>query len=353
MNQRITKGMILAAGLGTRLHPITHKTPKPLVPVLNIPNLLYSLDLLKTAGVTDIVVNVHHLRDQIVRYMGDGSRWGVRVAFSEEPVLLGTGGGVKKAEAHFEGKPFVLTNSDFITDGSLSGILSQHFEQRSLATMLLLENPQLAPFYSKVGVDSGSRLCSLPILQTRPPEKTGIFTGVHVLEAENLKHLQPVPSGINQVLYPALMRQQPERVMGSFLEKGFWMDTGDLHFLWDTSLQLIDRLSRKEAWITSFLSRYGGYREMKPGLWATEGTVFDDKIHWTGPVVLGAGCKIEAGARIGPSVVIGEGSTIAANARLTRSVLLPQSCVAAGETLDGALRFESQSLSTKKSSAKD
>jgi NDP-sugar pyrophosphorylase family protein len=351
MSQPISKGMILAAGLGTRLQPITHKVPKPLVPVLNIPNILYSVDLLARAGVRDIVVNVHHLREQLIRFLGDGAKWGVRLSFSQEEILLGTGGGVKKAEAHFDSQPFVLTNSDFITDGDLSEFLTQHFERRSLATMLLLDDPRLAPFYSKVGVDSASRLCSLPILTTRAPDRAGIFTGVHLLDASTLQHLQPVPSGINQILYPALMRDQPDRVFGSFLRRGYWLDTGDLHFLWDTSMRLLERLTEKDAWLQGVLSRYGGYQEIEPGLWSADGVRPATSFKWTGPVVLGRGCAIDRDAHIGPFTVVGNASQVGSGARLTRSVLLPGAFVPAGESLSGVLRFEGQSLPTKKNSA--
>ena len=97
MEKKITKGMVLCAGLGTRLSPITETLPKPLVPVLNVPNLLHSLYLLKRAGIVDIVLNTHHLPEQIESFLGDGSRWDLRLHFSREKTLLGTGGGVKKA----------------------------------------------------------------------------------------------------------------------------------------------------------------------------------------------------------------------------------------------------------------
>src|SRR4051812_30310051 len=113
MKKTMRKGMILSAGLGTRLLPITGTLPKPLVPILNIPNVVHTLDLLKRAGIKQVVLNLHHLSKQIEEYFGDGSRWGLDVRYSFESTLLGTGGGLKKAEAFFEGEPFVLANCDF------------------------------------------------------------------------------------------------------------------------------------------------------------------------------------------------------------------------------------------------
>src|SRR5687768_14967627 len=108
MKTGFKKGMVLAAGLGTRLQPITQKTPKPLVPVLNVPNILHSLYLLKRVGITEIILNLHHLPDQLEQFLGDGSRWGLKLAYSREQQLLGTGGGLKKAEKFFDGQPLVL-----------------------------------------------------------------------------------------------------------------------------------------------------------------------------------------------------------------------------------------------------
>jgi NDP-sugar pyrophosphorylase family protein len=349
MRAGIEKGMILAAGLGTRLHPITHKCPKPLVPVLNVPNILYSIDLLARAGAKDIVINVHHLRKSLVDFLGDGSRWGVRISFSEEEVLLGTGGGVKKAESHFEGKPFLLTNSDFITNADLSPFVSQHFERRSLASMLLIEDPALESYYSKVGTDSASRLCSLPSLTTRPSTRSGIFTGVHLIDSTTLDHLEAKPSGINQVLYPALMRETPDRVFGSFLERSFWLDTGDLHFLWDTSLRLLKRLESGEAWLREVLVKYGELKEIRPGIWCARGQAPEEGIQIKGPVILGANLKLERGCRVGPYTVVGDGSIVGTGSSVESSVLLPGSRLGANVRLEKGLWFESQTLSTQRS----
>src|SRR5262249_29522472 len=114
--------MVLCAGLGTRLKPITEKIPKPLVPVLNVPNLVHTLHLLKRTGIDEIVINTYHLPQALEDYLGDGRRWKMRIHYSRESVLLGTGGGLKKAEPFFEGEPFLLANCDFITNVDLQPI---------------------------------------------------------------------------------------------------------------------------------------------------------------------------------------------------------------------------------------
>ena len=108
--KEIRRAMLLAAGLGTRLLPITEKTPKPLVPVLNVANILYGLFLLKRCGIEEVVLNLHHLPQAIEDYLKDGKPWGMHIEYSREQLLLGTGGGLKKAEAFFNKEPLVLVN---------------------------------------------------------------------------------------------------------------------------------------------------------------------------------------------------------------------------------------------------
>ena len=114
------KAMILAAGRGERLKPLTDTTPKPLLPVRGRPLLIHQLEWLKAAGITDIVINLHHLGEQIVARIGDGSAFGVRIRYSRETELLETGGGVVKALPLLGSEPFLLLNGDIFTDFPLS-----------------------------------------------------------------------------------------------------------------------------------------------------------------------------------------------------------------------------------------
>ena len=120
MSRTIQKAMILSAGLGTRLLPVTGKLPKPLVPVLNIANILFGISLLKKAGIRDVIINTHHLPDTLENFFKKNHSWGIHISFSREEILMGTGGGVKKAEPFFQGQPFVLLNCDFITNIDLT-----------------------------------------------------------------------------------------------------------------------------------------------------------------------------------------------------------------------------------------
>ena len=332
--------MILCAGLGTRLLPITEKCPKPLVPVLNLANLLHNLYLMKTAGISEVILNLHHLGEQIEAVLGDGERFGMKMAYSHEAVLLGTGGGVKNAEAFFENETFVLMNCDFVTNIEILPVIQNHFQRQALATMVLLADEAREPAYSPVGVNEKGHLCSLPKLKTEDPIRTGIFTGIHVLHPSTLAVLQPVPSGINEILYPHFMKTAPHRVFGDFVEDAYWHDTGNLPFLWATSMALLDELSRhSQGTLAQTLRDFAEYEEKRPGVWMKADAKLPSGVKIEGPVIIGEDCVFETGVTIGPRVVVGDRSRVEANARITGSVLLGEAEVLPGEHIDRVVRY--------------
>ncbi|HEY6598064.1 MAG TPA: sugar phosphate nucleotidyltransferase, partial [Pseudomonadales bacterium] len=110
------RGMILAAGRGERLRPLTDHTPKPLVAIAGTPLIVHQLRWLAAAGITDIVINLHHLGDAIAAALGDGAQFGVRIHYSRETTLLETGGGIVRALPSLGAGPFVILNGDVWTD---------------------------------------------------------------------------------------------------------------------------------------------------------------------------------------------------------------------------------------------
>ena len=131
------KAVLLAAGLGTRLRPLTYTTPKPLLPLDGTPIIDHQLRYLASQGILEVVINLHHLGDKIRQHVGDGSRFGLKVGYSEEPTILGTGGGIKKASMNFNRKTFVALNSDTLIDADLGAIMEFHLGSKAQATMVL------------------------------------------------------------------------------------------------------------------------------------------------------------------------------------------------------------------------
>jgi mannose-1-phosphate guanylyltransferase len=225
------KAMVLAAGQGTRLHPLTEQIPKALVPVAGRPMIEYSLLLLKRYGIRDIVINLHHLGEQIERYLGDGAQWGLQITYSKEPDLLDTGGGLLKAKPFLQGGRFIVINTDVLIDLSLNELIEFHANKRAVATLVLRPDP-LADQYGSMEIDGAGRIHRF--LQTRiataPPVPTTklMFTGLQVLEPRVFDYMESDDSvrkfSTTKDTYPRMLLHQ-ERLFG-FRFDGFWQDVG-------------------------------------------------------------------------------------------------------------------------------
>ena len=318
----INKGMILAAGLGTRLLPLTENTPKPLVPILNIPGALYALDFLKRLGISDIILNTHHHAALLESFLGNGSPWDMRLSYSREPKLLGTGGGVGKASSFFAGAPFLLINCDFISNFDVTHAVSNHLHGKALATMVLFKDPQRAALYSTVGTDPAGTLRFLPTCHTGNYSQKGIFSGIHILDAGVLKNIPDGPSAITETVYARGMKSTPDRMRGEYVPAGYWLDTGDLPSYIDTSFRLLDLLVAKDPSLTSFVETYGHLVELAPSIWAKKGTELP-KVRLTGPMIIGERVSVGSGAELGPYCVLGDRAKVAGGVHAERAILLP------------------------------
>src|SRR2546430_10829096 len=137
------KAMILAAGLGTRLRPLSTSVPKPLLPVAGRPLILWNLLLLPRYGITEVIINLHHLGDLIEKELGDGSRFGMRLAYSRESVILGTGGGIKQGGGFFGGAPFMVLNGDTLLELELGEGVGFPTKRGALGTLWVREDPKV------------------------------------------------------------------------------------------------------------------------------------------------------------------------------------------------------------------
>jgi NDP-sugar pyrophosphorylase family protein len=225
------KAMVLAAGQGTRLHPLTEHTPKALVRVAGRPMIEYSLLLLKRYGIRDIIINLHHLGDQIESYLGDGKQWGLQITYSKEPELLDTGGGLLKAKPFLQGGTFIVINTDVLIDLSVRDLLAFHEKNRAVATLVLRRDP-LADQYGSMEIDGDGRIRRF--LQTRiatelsVPTTELMFTGVQVLEPRVFDYMGPDDAlrkfSTTKDTYPRMLMHQ-EKLFG-FRFSGFWQDVG-------------------------------------------------------------------------------------------------------------------------------
>ena len=218
------KAMILAAGLGTRLRPLTYKTPKPLLPVKGKPLIRYALDILKKAGIHEVIVNLHHLPKPLKSYLKHQRDF--KIHFSYEKKILGTGGGIQKVKAFFGNEPFVVMNSDVIMYPDLKKIIALHKKKKALATMLV-RTPKPKETYSQMGVSSKGKIKVFQVKNIPKPLKKAMFTGIHVFHPEIFKYFPKKKIFcINQDVYTKLV--QKNRAVYAQFYKGTWIDLGTL-----------------------------------------------------------------------------------------------------------------------------
>jgi NDP-sugar pyrophosphorylase family protein len=199
--------------------------PKPLLPIAGTPLIVWNLLLLKRHGFHDVVINLHHLGPMIEQALGDGSRYGLRIIYSREPVILGTGGGLKQAEPHFSGEPVLVLNGDTLVELDLSALCAVHQQRNAAATLVLRKDPEAA-LWGLVEMDSDNRIVRIT---GRGKAESGatqprMFAGIHILHP---RLLRDVPKGVASTIidpYVAAI-ERGEMVIGYDCE-GYWSDIG-------------------------------------------------------------------------------------------------------------------------------
>jgi NDP-sugar pyrophosphorylase family protein len=308
--------MVLAAGQGLRMRPLTLLRAKPVLPVLNRPLLHWTLDLLRRHGVTDVVVNLHHLPATVRRALGDGRALGVRISYSFEREILGTGGGPRKVRRFFGDEPFLLVNGDVVFDFDLTDLVRRHVASGARATLALKAHREAAA-YGGVVTGPGGFIRALAGRPRPVPGRALLFTGVHVLDPALLDRLPPGPSDSVRDLYVPLVAEG-ERLLGVRVG-GAWYDFGS------PSLYLASQLSM----MSSGFRGGGRARLIHP----------DARIHPRARVtrsVVGAGTVVGEGAVVSGSV-LWEDVEVGAASRVSASILASGARVAQGEIVERAV----------------
>jgi len=284
------KAFLLAAGLGTRLRPLTAHIPKPLVPVLNIPTLFYTVSLLKQAGISEIICNIHHHAERIRRVIEESNLPGVHITFSEEPIILGTGGGLKKCEKLLGDEDFVLVNSDIITDIDFKALVRYHQESGCPGTLALFATAEAAAIGS-VGVEGGL------VKDFRNRRNTGllssfIYTGTAVLTPDIFRFLTEKYSSIVDTGFTGLIDHGG---LGCYEHKGLWMDIGTMQSYWHANLDT-----------TAVIRNLAEPMKLSTGIYPhaiAPDAVFGRNVEISGSVI-GKGCRIGAECIIRDSVLL-------------------------------------------------
>ena len=281
--------MILAAGLGTRLHPLTDIKPKALMPVVNRPIIDRVIGYLKEHGVTRIVVNAHHHRRQLLDHLKDGRSFGVEIEVRVEPEILGTGGGIKNTADFWDDAPFIVINSDILTDINLSRAYEDHQKSGDLATLVLHD---CAPF-NQIKTDNHLR-----IMDISPEQEAGrlAFTGIHILNPAILSFIPD--TGFSNIIDCYRQLIQSGRSVRGYLSKGHvWYDIGTVKSYMEANRELLS---------DSFSIGPGG--RMDPSVrfeeWAVvgEGATLEKEVEIRRSV-LWEGVTVEKGVKIIDSIV--------------------------------------------------
>lgn len=214
-------GVVLCAGRGTRLAPLTEQTPKPLVEVAGRPMVHYPLALLRAASIRRIVLNSHHLAGQLEAALGDGRRWGVELHYSREPRLLGTGGGLRHLAPLLDNDLAVVLNTDQITDLDITRLIAHHRTTGAVATLATVVGTDDLP-HRRLAEHDGRLTGLAPVGSRNGP----LFMGCYCLDPALLTRHAPLDPAC--ILRHFLL---PEVATGGLValyrHPGTWLDTGD------------------------------------------------------------------------------------------------------------------------------
>jgi len=183
---RITQAIILAGGRGVNMRPLTYEVPKPLIPVAGKPLIEYTIEMLREAGVREIILAVGHLGDKLKETVGNGSKYGVTISYSEESKPLGTAGALRKASVLFQDKPFIVVNGDVLTELKISELSAFHQEDTYSATMALSTEPNTKGY--GVALLRGEKIVKF-LKQDKKQTTQLINAGVYVMNADVLKYI--------------------------------------------------------------------------------------------------------------------------------------------------------------------
>jgi mannose-1-phosphate guanylyltransferase len=307
-----TRAMIMAAGLGTRLYPLTRTTPKPMVPVVNRPVMEHMLALLVRHGVTEVAANLHYYPDDIRSYFGDGSGFGVRLHFNYEVELLGTAGGVGAFRGLLADGTFLVMSGDGLTGVDLTAFLAAHRSSGGIASLAVKRVADTTQ-YGVVVADDAGRVTGF---QEKPAPAEALSdvanTGIYAFEPAIFDY---IPEGEfvdwAKDVFPALL--EDDRPFHRWRLDGYWNDVGDLEQY---------RNGNVDALTGCVDVRIPG-AQVSQGVWAGAGTHIHPDAQVTGPVLIGDGCRVEAGARLTGPLIVGDGCVVEHRAILEGVVAWP------------------------------
>jgi len=303
------KAVLMAGGEGSRLRPLTSNRPKPLVPVANIPVIEYGIKLLKEHGITDIVLTLHYLADEIITYLGDGSNYGVQLIYSIEDEPLGTAGSVKKIEKYFT-ETFIIISADALTDINLSEVIKFHKEKGGIASIALNRVSNPIEFGIVITGDDGKIQKFVEKPSWGEVFSDTVNTGIYVLEPAIFDYMEKNKNyDFSNELFPAILDDGKD--IYGYICESYWCDVGNIQ-------QYIQ--ANEDILQGKFNANMLGSKNQEK-IWVGEGTNIHSSVQIKGRAIIGKDCKIGKDVFIGDNTVIGDNCIIEESAHIDRSIL--------------------------------
>jgi mannose-1-phosphate guanylyltransferase len=314
------KAMVLAAGLGTRLRPITYEISKPMVPVLDRPVMAHILALLERHGITEVVANLHHFPEPIRDYFGE------RISYSYEEELLGTAGGVRNCREFFGEGPFLVISGDALTDIDLGALAERHAHSGGIATLAVKKVPDTREY----GVVLHDREGRITGFQEKPEPDEALSDlgncGIYVFEREIFDYFpdRPFADWAHDV-FPALLEHDVPFHIHEVRE--YWNDVGSLAELRQGTFDALRGELRLEV---------DGH-EVSPGVIVSGGDALGAGVEVDGPVWIGRDVALGEGVRLMGPVVLGDRVRAGERSHVRESIVFPGTELASGSILIGAI----------------
>ena len=337
------KAMILAAGKGTRVRPLTNEMPKPMIPIIGKPVMEYIIEELARHGFNEIMINVSHLPEKIESYFGNGERLGVEIGYSFEGYIedgeiqstaLGSAGGIKRIQdfGGFFDDTFLVVCGDALIDLDLTQAVREHWKTGAVASICThAVEPEEVSDYGVVVSDSDGQITSF---QEKPAVQEALSnrvnTGIYLFEPEVL---DLIPSGqeydIGGDLFPDIVAK---KLPFHSIELPFnWIDIGRISDYWEANQKIMLGELRTIPMPGT---------QVRPGVWVGLNVSVDwEKCDIRGPVYIGSGTKIEGGAMIMGPTWIGHGCHIRSGARISKSIIFEYTRIGSASVVRNSVAF--------------
>jgi mannose-1-phosphate guanylyltransferase len=314
------KAMVLAAGLGTRLRPLTYEITKPMVPVLDRPVMAHILDLLDRYGFTETIANLHYFPDSIREHFGD------RLAYRYEEELLGTAGGVRACREFFGDEAFLIISGDALTDIDLGAFVARHRAAGGIATLAVKKVSDTRE-YGVVLHDAEGRITGF---QEKPEPDDALSDlgncGIYIFEPAIFEHFPERPfADWAQDVFPALLAGDVPFHIHEI--RDYWNDVGSLAELRQGTFDALRGELRLQV----------QGEEVRPGVLLAGGGELPEDLEIDGQAWIGSDVEIGAGVRLMGPVVLGDGARVGDGAQLREAIVFPGTQVAPGAILIGAI----------------